>query len=64
MSRFQFVKSSFSSTTNNTDCVEVATNVAGTVAVRDSKWDGGPVVELSDAAWAVFLGAARSRTAR
>ncbi|MEU3772954.1 DUF397 domain-containing protein [Streptomyces sp. NPDC032472] len=61
MTRFEFVKSSRSASSG--ECVEVATNVAGTVAVRDSKRPTGPVVEVGDAAWAVFLRVARSRTA-
>ncbi len=62
MTQFKFVKSSHSTSTG--ECVEVATNVAGTVAVRDSKRRaGGSVVELSDAAWAAFLGTARGRSA-
>ncbi|MCX4628742.1 DUF397 domain-containing protein [Streptomyces sp. NBC_01443] len=54
MTRFEFVKSSYSSVTTDSDCVEVATNVAGTVAVRDSKRADGAVVEITDLAWASF----------
>lgn len=61
MNQLIFRKSSYSSDDVDSDCVEVATNLVGTVAVRDSKWGGGPVVELSDAAWAAFLGAAAGR---
>lgn len=57
MTRFVFVKSSYSGNTTDSDCVEVATNVAGTVAVRDSKRADGPVIRLTDAAWSAFLGA-------
>ncbi|MEF2527457.1 MULTISPECIES: DUF397 domain-containing protein [Streptomyces] len=53
MTQFEFVKSTFS--TSSGECVEVALNVPGTVAVRDSKRDGGPVVVVGEAAWAVFL---------
>ncbi|MCG7524524.1 DUF397 domain-containing protein [Streptomyces sp. OfavH-34-F] len=41
----RWFKSSYNS--NGGDCVEVATNHAGTVPVRDSKQDGGPVVTVS-----------------
>ncbi|MGW0393144.1 DUF397 domain-containing protein [Streptomyces sp. NPDC003042] len=56
MTEFEFVKSSYSSVTNDTDCVEVATNVAGTVAVRDSKHTDGPVIRVTATAWAAFAG--------
>jgi Domain of unknown function (DUF397) len=49
---FQFVKSTHSA--DSADCVEVARNVPGTVAVRDSKDTAGPVIRLSPAAWAAF----------
>ncbi|MEU1364756.1 DUF397 domain-containing protein [Streptomyces sp. NPDC005803] len=52
MSRFEFVKSSYSS--GNGECVEVARNVPGTVAVRDSKTPAGPVLLLAPAAWDAF----------
>ncbi|THA34978.1 DUF397 domain-containing protein [Streptomyces sp. A1547] len=52
MTQFEFVKSSYSASSG--ECVEVATNVAGTVAVRDSKRADGAVVEVGDLAWAVF----------
>ncbi|MCX5405889.1 DUF397 domain-containing protein [Streptomyces sp. NBC_00335] len=54
MKQFNFVKSSYSDITNDSDCVEVATNIAGTVAVRDSKQTDGPVIEMSGAAWTAF----------
>ncbi|MGW2510821.1 DUF397 domain-containing protein [Streptomyces scopuliridis] len=49
---FDFVKSSFSS--GNGECVEVALNVPGTVAVRDSKVRTGPVLRVTPAAWGAF----------
>ncbi|MFD0423662.1 MULTISPECIES: DUF397 domain-containing protein [Streptomyces] len=52
MHRFEFVKSSYSS--GNGECVEVARNIPRTVAVRDSKRPGGPVVTLAPAAWGAF----------
>ncbi|MFI1455410.1 DUF397 domain-containing protein [Streptomyces roseus] len=54
MTSFEFVKSSYSEGQVNSDCVEVATNVAGTVAVRDSKRGDGPAIEVTDTAWAAF----------
>ncbi|MET7871986.1 DUF397 domain-containing protein [Streptomyces cyaneofuscatus] len=52
MHRFEFVKSSYSS--GNGECVEVARNIPGTVALRDSKRPGGPVVTVAPAAWGAF----------
>ncbi|MFJ7326852.1 DUF397 domain-containing protein [Streptomyces cyaneofuscatus] len=49
---FRFVKSSYSTVQN--DCVEVARNIPHTVALRDSKRPGGPVVTLAPAAWGAF----------
>lgn len=56
MNQFEFVKSSYSSDQANTDCVEVATNVTGTVAIRDSKRrrPDAPVIRVTDTAWAEF----------
>ncbi|KKK05127.1 DUF397 domain-containing protein [Micromonospora sp. HK10] len=39
---------------NGGDCVEVATNLPGVVAVRDSKDRVGPVLTFPAAAWAAF----------
>ena len=41
------------------DCVEVATNVAGVVAVRDSKDPSGPVLTFTVAEWRAFIGGAK-----
>ncbi|WP_433528980.1 DUF397 domain-containing protein [Micromonospora sp. CA-263727] len=41
------------------DCVEVADNLAGVVAVRDSKDPAGPVLAFDPAAWRSFLGFTR-----
>ncbi|MEV8634874.1 DUF397 domain-containing protein [Streptosporangium sp. NPDC051023] len=46
-------KSSLSGTGN--DCVEVATNLPGLVAIRDSKDPSGPALAFSPAAWSDFL---------
>lgn len=55
MADFVFRKSTFS--TGDRECVEVATNVSRTVAVRDSKNPGGPILRFTPAAWADFQGA-------
>ncbi|MFJ4704274.1 DUF397 domain-containing protein [Streptomyces anulatus] len=52
MRTFRFTKSSYS--TKEHDCVEVARNNPRTVAVRDSKRLGGPVLILAPAAWDAF----------
>ncbi|MFE0690720.1 DUF397 domain-containing protein [Streptomyces xiamenensis] len=53
MTKYAFHKSSYSTTNGN--CVEVATNIRTTVAVRDSKQPTGPVLSLAPAAWTRFL---------
>ncbi|MDI6517334.1 DUF397 domain-containing protein [Streptomyces coelicoflavus] len=53
MSKFDFVKSSYSNTSG--ECVEVALNVTGIVAVRDSKDPiHGPILRLAPQAWVRF----------
>jgi hypothetical protein len=52
---FEFKKSSYSSVQG--DCVEVATNVPGTVAIRDSKDPNGPILHFAPAQWAAFQAA-------
>lgn len=49
---FDFVKSSYSS--GSGECLEVARNIPGAIAVRDSKAPAGPIVRLTPAAWADF----------
>jgi hypothetical protein len=51
---FEFVKSSYSGGNAGQECVEVARNVSGTVAVRDSKDVDGPILRLDPVAWATF----------
>lgn len=46
---------------NGGNCVEVARNLPRVVAVRDSKNPSGPVMLVSPADWASFVG--RLRTA-
>ena len=47
-------KSSYSGS-NGGDCVEVARNLPGTIAVRDSKNPTGPVLLIAPGDWARFL---------
>ncbi|NEC86555.1 DUF397 domain-containing protein [Streptomyces sp. SID12501] len=59
MGHFSFTKSSYS--TANGECVEVARNLPGVVAVRDSKTFSGtpdaPILRLSPTAWREFTAA-------
>jgi hypothetical protein len=45
---------------NGGECVEVADNLPGLVAVRDSKDPAGPVLIFGPAHWASFLAGTRS----
>jgi hypothetical protein len=53
LSRAQWDKSSYSSQSGN--CVEVARNLPGLVAVRDSKAPEGPKLLVSPETWRAFL---------
>ncbi|MFI6271437.1 DUF397 domain-containing protein [Micromonospora zamorensis] len=44
---------------NGGNCVEVATNLAEVVAVRDSKDSTGPLLTFTDHAWTDFITAAK-----
>ncbi|MFG1847185.1 DUF397 domain-containing protein [Micromonospora carbonacea] len=44
---------------NGGDCVEVADNLPGIVAVRDSKNPAGPALTFTPAAWTTFTGQVR-----
>ncbi|MFE9920563.1 DUF397 domain-containing protein [Streptomyces sp. NPDC005774] len=55
MSEFDFKKSTYSSGDAHGECVEVARNIPGTVAVRDSKDAAGAILRLAPSAWAAFL---------
>ena len=46
---------------NGGNCVEVADNLPGLVAVRDSKDPGGPTLAFAPEAWCAFTFAARNR---
>ncbi|MFF9075541.1 DUF397 domain-containing protein [Streptomyces sp. NPDC014735] len=52
MIEFCFRKSSYSEA--HGECIEVAANVSGVVAVRDSKDPAGPVLVVAPAAWDAF----------
>jgi hypothetical protein len=45
---------------NGGECVEVADNLPGVVAVRDSKDQQGPVLAFGPTAWTAFIEAAKS----
>lgn len=53
LSRAEWRKSSYSS--QNGACVEVATNLPGTVALRDSKDPAGPGLLIPAAEWRAFV---------
>lgn len=53
-SPLKWVKSSYSDSSNGSECVEVAT-APGTVHVRDSKNLPGPRLGFAPAAWEAFL---------
>jgi len=54
LNRAQWRKSSRSGD-NGGNCVEVARNLPGAVAVRDSKNTQGPVLLISRGEWASFI---------
>ncbi|MEV4094442.1 DUF397 domain-containing protein [Streptosporangium saharense] len=54
LSGAEFRKSSLSGGGN--DCVEVAMNLPGLVAVRDSKDPSGPTLAFTPAQWRSFIG--------
>ncbi|MFE2519597.1 DUF397 domain-containing protein [Streptomyces mirabilis] len=62
MPQFEFAKSSHSS--GNGECVEVARNIPGTVALRDSKDVDGSLVVVASSTWAAFAVYVGQRTAR
>ncbi|MEU7752128.1 DUF397 domain-containing protein [Micromonospora sp. NPDC049101] len=45
---------------NGGECVEVADNLPGIVAVRDSKDPQGPALTFTPTAWASFVQASRT----
>ncbi|MEU7176988.1 MULTISPECIES: DUF397 domain-containing protein [Streptomyces] len=52
MPEFSFVKSSYSS--SGGECVEVAANIPGVIAVRDSKDPDGPILRFAPEQWSAF----------
>ena len=57
LSRAEWQKSSYSGQSGN--CVEVARNLPGLVAVRDSKEPDGAKLVVSQETWRVFIGKVR-----
>ncbi len=53
LSRAEWRKSSYSSQSGN--CVEVANNLPGLIAVRDSKAPDGAKLVVSQESWQAFL---------
>jgi Domain of unknown function (DUF397) len=58
LTRADWRKSSYSGT-NGGNCVEVARNLPGIVAVRDSKNPAGPALAITSADWHTFTTALR-----
>ena len=52
MPNFRYRKSSYSD--KEAECVEVATDISGTIAVRDSKNPNGPFLQLHPTTWRAF----------
>ncbi|MDX3453270.1 DUF397 domain-containing protein [Streptomyces sp. ME02-8801-2C] len=52
MTEYRYRKSSYSDQT--AECVEVATNIPATIAIRDSKTPSDPPLRLHPAAWETF----------
>ncbi|PZH15846.1 DUF397 domain-containing protein [Streptomyces sp. NTH33] len=52
MPDFRYRKSSYSDQV--AECVEVATNIPTTVAIRDSKHPTGPSLRVTPTAWTAF----------
>lgn len=55
----RWVKSTYSGGSGG-NCVEVAGNLPGAVAVRDSKHPSGPVLVISPQGWAAFTSGVKS----
>lgn len=58
LSRAHWRKSSHSSQDGN--CVEIATNLPGTIAVRDSKNPNGPTLTFTPTQWQTFTTSTRA----
>lgn len=59
LTRAKWRKSSYSNA-NGGQCVEVARNLPGVVAVRDSKDPDGPALIFEPAQWAAFASGVRA----
>ncbi|MER7126701.1 DUF397 domain-containing protein [Micrococcus luteus] len=46
----------------NDNCVEVATNLPGVIAVRDSKDPSGPALAFTPAGWSAFVDGVKGGT--
>ncbi|MFG2781277.1 DUF397 domain-containing protein [Streptomyces prunicolor] len=57
MPKLSFTKSSYSTPAN--ECLEVAHNIPGTVAIRDSKTPNGPLLRLTPTSWTKFTATLR-----
>ncbi|MFE9764482.1 DUF397 domain-containing protein [Streptomyces sp. NPDC005808] len=55
MTAFQYRKSSYSNAEH--ECVEIATNIPTTIAIRDSKHPTGPSLHLTPTTWTAFRAA-------
>ncbi|GIF39036.1 DUF397 domain-containing protein [Actinoplanes xinjiangensis] len=58
LSRAKWRKSTRSGSSGN--CVEVADNLPGIVAVRDSKDPNGPALTFTRSGWEAFIGRAKN----
>lgn len=56
----RWLKSTYSGSDGG-NCVEVAANLFGIVAIRDSKNPGGPALVLTTGAWSAFLSGIKVR---
>jgi hypothetical protein len=59
LSRAEWRKATYSAN-GGASCVEVASNLPGLVAVRDSKDRGGPALRFTPAEWAAFTAALKT----
>jgi len=58
LSTAEWRKSSFSGANDN--CVEIARNLPGIVAIRDSKNPDGPALSVTRMRWAAFMAAVKA----
>ncbi|WP_424213362.1 DUF397 domain-containing protein [Streptomyces sp. BI20] len=56
-----FITSSYSKNGADTECVAVAADPLGAIAVRDSKRSGGPTLLVTDRAWRGFVAGVAGR---